>query len=171
MERIFFYIFAIIIIVMALASVTSRKILRAVIYLLLTLLGIAGLYFMLEYNFLGAIQMAVYGGGIIILFIFAVFLVHQIDGKLEEPSITKKIIMALISAFGAGITLLTIYAHPFKVVEATKEFDIKDIGRGLLETGDGGFILPFEVISVLLLASMIGSIIIAKGKKTKTKSS
>jgi NADH-quinone oxidoreductase subunit J len=70
MERIFFYIFAVIIIVFALASVMSKKILRAVVYLLFTLLGIAALYFMMDYNFLGAVQMAVYAGGIIILFIF-----------------------------------------------------------------------------------------------------
>ncbi|HIP48487.1 MAG TPA: NADH-quinone oxidoreductase subunit J [Lutibacter sp.] len=169
MEQIIFYIFAIIIIVMALASVTSRMILRAVIYLLLSLLAISAIYFMLEYNFLGAVQLAVYAGGIIILFIFAVFLVHQIDGKLEVPSIGRKIFMAALSAVGLAITLTTIYSHDFKVVEATKAFDVKDIGRGLLGTGEGGFILPFEVISVLLLAAMIGAIIIAKGQKIEVK--
>ena len=154
---------------MALASVTSKMILRAVIYLLLSLLAISAIYFMLEYNFLGAVQLAVYAGGIIILFIFAVFLVHQIDGKLEEPSKTRKFSMAALSALGLGITLFTIYSHKFKVVEATKAIDVKDIGRGLLETGEGGFILPFEVISILLLAAMIGAIIIAKGQKIEVK--
>ncbi len=171
MEQVIFYIFAIIIVVMAIASVTSRKILRAVIYLLMSLLAIAAIYFMMEYNFLGAVQMAVYAGGIIILFIFAVLLVHQIEGKLEEPSTGRKIGMAAFSLLGLGITLFTIYSHEFKVVEATKAFDVKDIGRGLLGTGEGGFILPFEVISILLLAAMIGAIIIAKGQKKEVKSS
>jgi len=169
MEQVIFYIFAIIIVVMAIASVTSRKILRAVIYLLMSLLGIAALYFMMQYNFLGAVQMAVYAGGIIILFIFAVLLVHQIEGKLEEPSTGRKIGMAALSLFGLGITLVTIYSHKFTVVEASKDFDVKDIGRGLLGTGEGGFILPFEVISIILLAAMIGSIIIAKGQKKEVK--
>ncbi len=154
---------------MAIASVTSRNILRAVIYLLMSLLAIAAIYFMLDYNFLGAVQMAVYAGGIIILFIFAVFLVHHVEGKLEEPSIGRKIGMAALSALGFGITLFTILSHDFKVVEATKDFDVKDIGRGLLGTGEGGFILPFEVISIILLAAMIGSIIIAKGQKKEVK--
>jgi NADH-quinone oxidoreductase subunit J len=170
MERVIFYIFAILIVVMAIASVTSRKILRAVIYLLLSLISVSAIYFMLEYNFLGAIQLAVYAGGIIILFIFAVLLVHQIEEKLDEPSFGRKILMGGLSATGLGITLFTIWSHDFKIAAATKAFDVKDIGRGLLETGDGGFILPFEVISVLLLASMIGAIIIIKGGKTSEKS-
>ncbi len=165
MEQILFYIFAVIIIVMAIASVTSRKILRAVIYLLMALLAIAGLYFMLGYDFLGAIQMAVYGGGIIILFVFAVLLVHHIDGELEEPSGTRKIGMALLSLLGLGVTLTTIYAHDFKEVPVDQKTTVEQIGMGLLNTGEGGFILPFEVISILLLAAMIGSIIIAKGQK------
>lgn len=154
---------------MAIASVTSKKILRAVIYLLLSLLGIAAIYFMMDYNFLGALQMAVYGGGIIILFIFAVLLVHHIEGELEEPPTARKIGMAVLSLLGLGITLATIYAHDFKVAIASESFDIKDIGRGLLSYGDSGYILPFEVISILLLAAMIGAIIIAKGQKKEVK--
>ncbi len=165
MERVIFYIFAILIVVMAIASVTSRKVLRAVIYLLLSLISISAIYFMLEYNFLGALQLAVYAGGIIILFIFAVLLVHQIEEDLDEPTLGRKMLMGGLSAVGLGLTLFTIWGHDFKTAIATKAFDVKDIGRGLLETGDGGFILPFEVISVLLLASMIGAIIIIKGGK------
>ncbi len=165
MERIIFYIFAIIIVVMAIASVTSKRILRAVIYLLMSLLAIAGIYFMIGYDFLGAVQMAVYGGGIIILFIFAVLLVHHIEGELEEPSKTKKIGMALLSLLGLGITLTTLYSHDFVVKAVDTKTTVEEIGTGLLSTGEGGYILPFEVISVLLLAAMIGAIIIAKGQK------
>jgi NADH-quinone oxidoreductase subunit J len=168
MEQIIFYIFAIIIVVMAIASVASKKTLRAVVYLLMTLLATAALYFMLDYNFLGAVQMAVYAGGVIILFIFSVLLVHHVEGELEEPPTSRKLVMAALSLLGLGITLSIIYSHDFKVVEATKEFDVKDIGRGLLGTAEGGFILPFEVISVLLLAAIIGSIIIAKGQKERS---
>ncbi len=150
---------------MAIASVTSRKILRAVIYLLMSLLAIAGIYFMIGYDFLGAVQMAVYGGGIIILFIFAVLLVHHIEGELEEPSGTRKIGMAILSLLGLGITLTTIYSHDFVVKATDTKTTVEEIGTGLLSTGEGGFILPFEVISVLLLAAMIGAIIIAKGQK------
>ena len=166
MERIFFYIFALIIIVFALASVMSHKILRAVVYLLFSLLGVAALYFMMEYNFLGAVQMAVYAGGIIILFIFSVLLVHHIEGELEEPSFSRKVMMGLASLAGFGVVLSVILTHNFVTVEVPRtSTEVSEIGKGLLSYGDGGFILPFEVISILLLAAMIGAIIISKGKK------
>lgn len=166
MERVFFYIFAVIIIIFAIASVTSKKILRAVIYLLMSLLAIAALYFMMDYAFLGAVQMAVYAGGIIILFIFSVLLVHHIEGELEEPSLYRKLGMALLSIFGMGLTLATIFSFDFNEVPyAANATTVEQIGTGLLSFNDGGFILPFEVISILLLAAMIGAIIIAKGQK------
>ena len=166
MERIFFYIFALIIIVFAVASVMSHKILRAVVYLLFSLLGIAALYFMMDYNFLGAVQMAVYAGGIIILFIFSVLLVHHIEGELEHPSLTRQILMGVASLLGFATVISVIYTHPFIVSSLpTTSTEVNVIGQGLLSYDKGGFILPFEVISILLLASMIGAIIIEKGKK------
>lgn len=166
MERIFFYIFASIIIGFALMSVMSHKILRAVVYLLFSLLGIAALYFMLDYNFLGAVQMAVYAGGIIILFIFSVLLVHHVEGELEQPTVLRRVLMGLASLIGFGIVSAVIYSYSFPVVNVPrKSIEVADIGKGLLSYGDGGFILPFEVISILLLASMIGAIIISKGNK------
>lgn len=166
MEHIFFYIFALIIVVFALASVMSHKILRAVVYLLFSLLGIAALYFMMDYNFLGAVQMAVYAGGIIILFIFSVLLVHHIEGELEQPTQRKKIVMALLSIIGFGAVISVIFTHPFSISNLpTTSTEVDQIGKGLLSYDKGGFVLPFEVISILLLAAMIGAIIIAKGKK------
>ena len=83
MEKIIFYILALIMIVAAVASVTSRQMLRSVIYLLFVLIGIAGIYFLIDYNFLAAVQLTVYAGGIIVLVIFSVLLVHHIEMQLE----------------------------------------------------------------------------------------
>ena len=91
MEQYIFYIIAFIIIVFAIASVTSRKMLRSVIYLLFVLCGIAGIYFLIDYNFLAAIQLTVYAGGIIVLIIFSVILVHHIEMELELAKNSKKI--------------------------------------------------------------------------------
>ena len=79
MERIVFYLIAIVMIVFAFKAVSSRKMLRAVIYLLFVLMGIAGLYFLIDYTFMAAIQLAVYAGGVIVLIIFSVLLVHHIE--------------------------------------------------------------------------------------------
>ncbi len=166
MERIIFYILAAVIILFAVASVTSRKILRAVIYLLFVLIGIAGLYFLIDYNFLAAIQLTVYGGGIIVLFIFAVLLIHHVELELEKTALKKKLIAGLLSAAGLAVTLWAISTYPFPETNTTyASIEVTDIGRILLSYEDGGFILPFEVISVLLVAVMIGAIVIAKGKK------
>jgi NADH-quinone oxidoreductase subunit J len=165
MEKFIFYILAAIMIVFAIASVSSRKMLRSVIYLLFVLIGIAGIYFLIDYNFLAAIQLTVYAGGIIVLIIFSVLLVHHIEMELELAKKSKQILTALACLIGLGIFLTTIYLNDFKVVENTKTTEVADIGRGLLSYEAGGFILPFEVISVLLLAAMIGAIIIGKGEK------
>lgn len=156
-------------IVFAIASVTSKKMLRSVIYLLFVLCGIAGIYFLIDYNFLAAIQLTVYAGGIIVLIIFSVVLVHHIEMELELAKKSKQILVGLACLLGLGIFLTTIYAHPFKVVENSISTTTEDIGLGLLSYQTGGFILPFEVISVLLLAAMIGAIVIAKGKKLTDK--
>jgi NADH-quinone oxidoreductase subunit J len=168
MERILFYSIAIIMIVFALASVVSRKMLRSVIYLLFVLCGIAGLYFMMDYNFLAAIQLTVYAGGIVVLIIFSVLLVHHIELELEIAKFPKQLATGLLCLIGLGVFLYTIYSYEFHVIENNITTTTESIGAKLLSYEAGGFILPFEVVSILLLAVMIGGIVLAKGKQ-KTK--
>jgi len=169
MERIIFYILAAIIIIFAIASVSSKKMLRAVIYLLFVLIAISGIYFMVDYSFLGAVQLAVYAGGVIVLIIFSVLLVHHIELNLELASTKKRVIAALISFAGIAMVLPIILTHKFNVVENSRTIEVKDIGEKMLSYDSGGFILPFEVISILLLAVMIGAIVIAKGNRLGLK--
>ncbi len=169
MEKYIFYILAVVMIVFAVASVSSRKMLRSVVYLLFVLVGIAGIFFLIDYNFLAAIQLTVYAGGIIVLMIFSVLLVHHIEMELEVAKISKQIITAIVSIIGIGVFLSTIYSYEFNVIENTNTTTTTQIGEKLLSYEAGGFILPFEVISVLLLAAMIGAIIIAKGGKLENE--
>lgn len=169
MEHIIFYLLAAIIIIFAIASVSSRKMLRSVIYLLFVLCGIAGIYFLIDYNFLAAVQLTVYAGGIIVLIIFSVLLVHHIEMELEMAKKSKQLLVAFLCLIGLGVFLTTIYSHPFNVIENSITTSTQDIGTLMLSYGEGGFILPFEVISVLLLAAMIGAIVIAKGEKLTDK--
>lgn len=173
MEQLLFYILSSIAIIAAIASVTNKKMLRSVIYLLFALLSIAGFYFLIDYNFLGAIQLTVYAGGIVVLIIFSVLLVHHIEMELEMAKASRKILSALVSLLGATGVIYTLWQHPFVETTSINTTTTRAIGTALLNTGNGGFILPFELISVLLLAAMIGGIIIAKGtektNKTQTK--
>ena len=139
--------------------------LRSVIYLLFVLIGIAGLYFLIDYNFLAAVQLTVYAGGIVILIIFSVFLVHHIEMRLEVATLAKRILTALACLIGLGVFLAVIYRYDFNIIENDLTTTTEEIGRGLLSYGEGGFVLPFEVISVLLLGAMIGAIIIAMARK------
>jgi len=91
MERIVFYLIALIMIVFAIKAVTSRKMLRAVIYLLFVLMGIAGVYFLVDYTFMAAIQLAVYAGGVVVLIIFSVLLVHHIELRLEVSKMSQQV--------------------------------------------------------------------------------
>lgn len=169
MEKYIFYILALIMIVFAIASVSSRKMLRSVIYLLFVLIGVAGLYFLIDYNFLAAVQLTVYAGGIIVLIIFSVLLVHHIEMELEMVKRSRQLLVILACLVGIGVFLTTIYNHPFETTSIPKTTTVEEIGTLLLSYGNGGFILPFEVISVLLLAAMVGAIVVAKGVKLTTK--
>ena len=165
MERIVFYIIALMMIAFAIKAVTSRKMLRAVIYLLFVLTGIAGIYFLIDYTFMAAIQLAVYAGGVIVLIIFSVLLVHHIELRLEVAKTSQRVFSGILSVVGLALTLYAIYTYDFQTVENYDAVEVAEVGRGMLSYGDGGFILPFEVISVLLVAVMIGAIVIAKGKR------
>tara|TARA_B100002003_G_C14083091_1_gene521044 strand:- start:643 stop:1146 length:504 start_codon:yes stop_codon:yes gene_type:complete len=158
-----FYILAALIIIFSALCVTTKKILRAAVYLLFVLGATAGLYFMFNYNFLAAVQLTVYAGGIVVLIIFSILLTHQINTNLDRINVKKLLLGASGSFLGIFIVLSTLQKYVFspsnKVVAET---NIQAIGRELLSYGDGGYILPFEVISVLLLAAMVGAIVIAK---------
>ena len=163
MEAIIFYILALAIVVFSVMTVTSRNILRAAIYLLFVLMATAAIYFMLNYNFLAAVQLTVYSGGVVVLIVFAVLLTARMDHKLEKVGTVKAIISSLLVFSGLGIVLWTIFSYTF-VPNGLAEgaYDVRAVGMSLLSYGDYGYVLPFEVISVLLLASMIGAIMIAK---------
>jgi NADH-quinone oxidoreductase subunit J len=161
-----FFVFAAIIVVFSILTVTSRRILRAATFLLFVLVSTAGLYFMLRFNFLAAIQLTLYAGGIVVLIIFSILLTSQIAAKLEQPALTKKIFAGLAAVIGASLCIYTILA--FNFIPSTIPSvgtNIETIGQALISTGKYGYALPFEVISILLLAAMVGSIIVAKKRK------
>jgi NADH-quinone oxidoreductase subunit J len=163
MEKFIFYFISAIILVFSVLTVTSRKILRAAVYLLFVLMATAGFYFLLNYNFLAAVQLTVYSGGIVVLIVFAVLLTAHMEHKLEAPGMMKSLLAGLVAIIGTGVTLFALNSFPFKEGAVTESaYDIEAIGLKLLSYGENGYVLPFEVISVLLLAAMIGAIIVAK---------
>jgi NADH-quinone oxidoreductase subunit J len=162
-NQIMFFIFSVIIIVFSILTVTSRKILRAAVFLLFVLVSTAGLYFMLNYQFLAAVQLTLYAGGIVVLIIFSILLTSHINQKFEPIGWEKSLFSALASIAGAVVTIITILDFKFSATtEATQEVNMRLVGNSLLSVGKDGYVLPFEVISILLLAAMIAAIVIAK---------
>ncbi len=142
-------------------SVTTRKIFRSAIWLLFTLIGIAGLYFWLELEFIAAVQIIVYVGGIVVLILFSVFLTQQSGLQMKKPRQGRSVSAILAVVIGFGLTYLLIAQHGF--ISSTQPFvwSMEMIGRQMMGTKQGGYALPFEVVSMLLLAAMIGAIVIA----------
>lgn len=164
---IIFYLIATLILVSGLLAVTSRQIFRSAIYLLFSMIGIAGLYFWLQYEFIAAVQIVVYVGGIVVLIIFSIFLTHRVGSDLPEPEYKRTLFAGLASLFAFLLFWSVIKRNEFFGEQPSGELSVKQIGEAMLNYNQGGFVLPFEVVSILLLAAMIGCIVIAL--KTKTE--
>jgi NADH-quinone oxidoreductase subunit J len=149
-------------------SVTTRKILRAAVYLLFVLVATSGLYFMLKYEFMAAVQLTLYAGGIVVLIIFSILLTHHISHRFKRPELLNLLMGIGVSVTGIILVLVTVFSHSFQSTTANElPVDMTVIGNQLLSTGKNGYVLPFELISILLLAAMIAAIIVAKKDKNK----
>lgn len=157
-----FYVLALFSLLFGLLAVTTRHIFRAGIYLLFTLIGIAGIYFWMSYEFIAAVQIVVYVGGIVVLILFSILLTQKAGEQLPAQRAGRKGIAALAAACGLGVVLSQLLAHHFvKTDQPVQEPDLSAIGSILLNVHEEGLALPFEVISILLLAAMLGCIVIA----------
>jgi NADH-quinone oxidoreductase subunit J len=159
---IIFYILSAFILGAALLAVTTRKIFRSAIFLLFTLIGTAALFFWMGVEFVAAVQIIIYVGGIVVLIIFSIFLTQKSGEEMPNPLRKRSVFSVLALLFGFAFTYHLIYTYGFNQAEPHL-FDVKvsDIGLQMLSTKEHGFVLPFEVVSILLLASMIGCIVIA----------
>src|ERR1700749_1062987 len=139
-----FYILSLFILATGLLAVTSRKIFRSAIWLLFSLTGIAGLYFWLQMEFIAAVQIVVYVGGIVVLIIFSIFLTQETGKQLPKPSPLKMLFAALATLFGAAFTINLISQYGFaNASEKPFVLSVSEIGSQLLSTTEHGYILPF----------------------------
>ena len=178
-SAIVFYILSFFILATGLLAVTSRKIFRSAIWLLFSLTSIAGLYFWLNMEFIAAVQIVVYVGGIVVLIIFSIFLTQQSGKDLPAPVRSRAIFSVLAVCAGFVLTCLLLGQYAFRpsgylpagagLANKGVDASVGNIGTQMLSTSEHGYVLPFEVISILLLAAMIGCIVIAIKIKPKDK--
>jgi NADH-quinone oxidoreductase subunit J len=162
-STIIFYLLAAFTLVNALLAVSTRQIFRAAIYLLFCLIGIAGIYFWMAYDFIAAVQIIVYAGGITVLIIFSIFLTQQAGEKLPVPVMSKKITNALAAFCSFALVVLQIAKYQFNTDNSNAAPPtVLQIGTQMLDVANTGYALPFELVSMLLLAALVGCIVIAK---------
>ncbi len=169
-STILFYLLAAFTLVFGILAVTTRQIFRAAIFLLFSLIGIAGFYFWLSYDFIAAVQIVVYVGGIIVLIIFSIFLTQQTGEQLPKQKFNRTLFSALAVFCGFALTMLQVYQHHFVLSTASPVSPtVFNIGTQMMDVDKSGYALPFEVISILLLAALVGCIVIAIKNKPELK--
>lgn len=170
-STIIFYILATLVVVFGALTVFSRKIFRAAISLLLSLTFIAGIYFLWNVDFIGALQIIIYVGGIVVLIIFSIFLTHHSGQNLPKIKIGKKLLSGILAVVGLGFTTWVVSQYVFKPATGVTPVDpnVHNIGLQMLSYSDYGYVFPFEVINILLLAALVGSIVIAIKKSQETE--
>ncbi len=164
LELIIFIILALFITASSILAVTTKRILRAATYLLFVLFGTAGIYFLLNYSFLGAIQLLIYAGGVTVLYVFAVLLTTTDGDDHAENLRGYKFAFGLIAALaGLCICLFITLEHKFMPNNFEHgEIAVKEIGHALMNSAKYGYVLPFEIMSLLLLACIVGGLMIAR---------
>lgn len=164
LETVVFYALAVFIIAMSIMTVTTQRIVRSATYLLFVLFGTAGIYFLLGYTFLGSVQIMVYAGGIVVLYVFSILLTSGEGDRAEKLKRSRFLAGLVTTLVGAAIALVIMLKHKF--IEAGEvlptEVSIKQIGHAMMSSDKFGYLLPFEAVSILLLACIIGGIMIAR---------
>jgi len=156
-----FWLLAIVGVAAALTVVMLRDVFRAALALVLCFLMVAGIYVTLSADFLAAVQVLVYVGGISVLIILAIMLTREV--QRGSPSNKLVIPAFIVAVIFFGVVAFTLVNTPWAISQATPLAPTTSALAGKL-MGEGGFILAVEIAAVLLLASILGAIVIVREK-------
>jgi NADH-quinone oxidoreductase subunit J len=168
-----FVVLAVLALAMAVAVIVARNPVHSALFLLASFLLVACIFFLMQAEFPGAVQMLVYAGGIMVLFLFVIMLVHQRTVKGTK---------AFQHQWDVALLLLPVFALPFLYILWTEKFEdvparpdaLRSVGGRLLGNTEAvasvlyrDYLLPFEVASVFLLVAMIGAVVLGKRSTEK----
>ena len=161
MEQILFFFVALVAITSAVYFVFARNPLYSILSLIVTMFSIAGLYILLNAQFLGIVQIIVYAGAIMVLFLYILMMLNL--NKEDESK--KQNLMKFAGVFSAGLLLIAILGafRGFKIEKIAGNVDsgvglTKSLGRLLFNE----YVLPFELASILIFAGIVGAVLIGK---------
>jgi NADH-quinone oxidoreductase subunit J len=163
LDSLFFYILSAIILGSAVLTITRRNAVHSAIWLVSTLIGVAGLYLHLHAEFLAAVQVLLYVGGIMVLFLFVIMLVN-----LDEAALQRQFNKQWSIALAAALVLMAELGY--FIYRGADAFQFGQAGGGSLSPNTQliamalyrDYMLPFEVASILLLVAILGAVILAK---------
>ncbi|QCX52640.1 NADH-quinone oxidoreductase subunit J [Elizabethkingia sp. JS20170427COW] len=161
MEQIIFYLIALLALGSAVYMVFARNPLYSILSLIITFFSIAGMYVLLNAQFLGIVQVIVYTGAIMVLFLYILMMLN-LNAK-DEPK--KKNTMKFIGIISAGVLFIGLLGA-YKGIQGTALVAQSDKGVGLTKNLGkllfNEYVLPFELASILILASIVGAVLIGK---------
>jgi NADH-quinone oxidoreductase subunit J len=163
-DTVLFYIFAALVLGGGILTITRRSAMHSAISLIVSLLGVAGLYLLQQAEFLFAVQIVLYVGGIMVLFLFVIMLVN-LDQAAKERQFNRQWLIALaaVAAVGAEIGFFLYkgkagFHFPEPATAWPPGGNVEIVADSLFST----YLLPFELASLLLLVAVVGSVVMAK---------
>jgi NADH-quinone oxidoreductase subunit J len=158
----FFYLLSAIAIVSAILVITRPNAVHSALSLIMTLLSLAGLYLMLYAPFVAGVQIVVYAGGIMVLFLFVIMLVN-LERAAKQEQFNKQWLVGLVVTLCLGGLFLLVFSKgqslfPGTPLELAETQNTQQIGIGLYQN----YMLPFEIASLLLLVAIVGAVVMAK---------
>ncbi|HEX4646222.1 MAG TPA: NADH-quinone oxidoreductase subunit J [Verrucomicrobiae bacterium] len=164
LDNIAFHFFAALAVVSAILVVTRRNVVQSAIFLITALLATAGIFLTLNAEFLFIVQVILYAGGIMVLFVFVIMLINM-DVSLHQIQFNKQWFVGILIALvvGAQLILAVVVSEskvgfPPPAAASALEPSTQQVGKVLFSE----YMLPFEVASILLLVAMIGAVVMAK---------
>jgi len=161
MEAVLFILFGAIAVCGAIMVVTRKHPMASALYLILTLFAVAALFVLRQAHFLAAVQVIVYAGAVVVLFVFVIMLINVPTSRLPvERATTIRVLGVLAAGFFILESAVLARRYSMPTGPATEVGTVEAVGRALFTD----YLLAFEITSVLLLAAVIGAIALAKRK-------
>jgi NADH-quinone oxidoreductase subunit J len=154
-----FLFFAALAVVSAVLVILQRNAMHSVLYLAFTVLAVSGVFFSLQAEYLGAIQILVYGGGIVVLYVFVIVIVNLKEIVPEKRKLFPKIfIVAMPALLLAEVAMVIVRGTPAAAAGRGPGLELALLAETLMTD----YLVPFELASILLLAVLVGAVIIAR---------
>jgi NADH-quinone oxidoreductase subunit J len=164
-DTVLFYTFAVLVLGGGVLTITQRNAVHSAIALIVSLLGVAGLYLMQQAEFLFAVQIVLYVGGIMLLFLFVIMLVN-LDQAAKQRQFNRQWLVALaaVAAVGAELTYFLYKGSAVRIADFSAQQPASPLGNteAVAESLFKDYLLPFEIASILLLVAVVGSVVMAK---------